>query len=93
MDQAYTTAYPASKHGVRGMFRSIRSEVHKVNARVNNIAPGFILTPLTMGNHGITSPDQPSKLLGAVLPWAPVEYAVEAAARCAVDDSLDGKLS
>lgn len=91
MDQAYATTYCTSKHGVRGLFRGIRSDAHKVNARVNNIAPGFILTPLTMRNHGITSPDEPSKLIGAVLPWAPVDYAVEAAGRCAVDDSVDGK--
>lgn len=45
-----------------------------------------------MRNHSITAPDQPSKLLGAVVPWAPIEYVVEAAGRCAVDDSVDGKL-
>ena len=66
--------------------------MHKVNARVTNIAPSFILTPLTMRNHGITSPEQKRKVLGAVVPWAPVEHFVEAAGRCAVDDLVDGEL-
>lgn len=81
-------------HGAQWLtyrIRAIRSEVHKVNARVNNIAPGFFLTPLTKKNHGIQSPDQPSKLLGAVLPWARLEHVVETAGRCAVDDSVNGK--
>ena len=47
MDLPYNTGYATSKYAIRGMFRSIRSMTHKVGARVNNIAPGYVLTPLT----------------------------------------------
>jgi 5'-hydroxyaverantin dehydrogenase len=53
MDLPYNTGYATSKYAVRGMFRSIRSATSKVNARVNNIAPGFVLTPLTKKVHQI----------------------------------------
>ena len=92
VDFAYNTGYSTSKFGVRGIFRSIRGAAHQVDARVNNLAPGYISTPLTMLIHGITSPDQPSKKAGKVLPWAPVDYVVEAVGRCAVDENVDGML-
>jgi 5'-hydroxyaverantin dehydrogenase len=72
------------------MFRSIRKAVDKVNARVNNIAPGYVLTPLTKKVHQIDDPKQPSKATGHVLPWTPIEYVVDACGRCAVDEGTDG---
>ena len=74
------------------MFRSIRNNASKVNARVNNIAPGYVLTPLTRKVHQIESEDQPSKATGYVLPWTPIGYVVDACGRCAVDEGTDGML-
>jgi 5'-hydroxyaverantin dehydrogenase len=93
LDASYNTAYCTSKFGVRGFFRSIRSETHKVNARVNNIAPGYFLTPLTMRNHGIHSPEEPSKIIGTRLPWGDLNHVVEIAGRCTVDDTLHGEFA
>jgi 5'-hydroxyaverantin dehydrogenase len=91
LDTSYNTAYCTSKFGVRGLFRSVRSETHKVNARVNNIAPGYFLTPLTMANHGISSPEEPSKIVGTQLPWGDLNRIVEIAGHCAVDDTVHGE--
>lgn len=91
IDFSYNSGYGTSKFGVRGLYRSIRGPAHELNVRVNCLAPGYILTPLTKEIHGIESPDQVSKKAGIVLPWAPLEWVVEAAARCAVDDGVDGE--
>lgn len=93
IDLPYNTGYAASKFAVRGMFRSLRSEMHRLNARVNNIAPGYILTPLTKKVHQIEGPEEVSKATGYVLPWAPIEYVVDGVGRCAVDEGTDGEYS
>lgn len=93
MDLPYNTGYATSKYGVRGLFRSIRGEGKKVNARINNVAPGYVLTPLTKKVHQIENVEEPSKATGFVLPWTPIETVVEAVGRCAVDEGTDGKLS
>ena len=93
MDLPYNTGYATSKYAVRGMFRSIRSGTEKVNARVNNIAPGFVLTPLTKKVHRIESPEEPSKATGHVLPWTPIHLVVEACGKCATDEGTDGTFS
>ena len=79
-----------SKYGVRGLFRSIRPQAHRFNVRVNNILPAYILTPLTKKIHKIDDPKEPSKATGFVLPWAPIEYVVDAAGLCATDEGVDG---
>ena len=91
IDLPYNTGYSVSKYGIRGLFRSIRSQVHKVNARVNNIAPGYVLTPLTQKVHRIERAEEVSKATGTVLPWAKVGSVVEAVGRCAVDEGVDGR--
>ena len=91
IDLPYNTGYSVSKYGIRGLFRSIRSQVHRVNARVNNIAPGYVLTPLTQKVHRIERPEDVSLATGTVLPWAKVASVVECAARCAVDERVDGR--
>lgn len=91
MGHPYNTAYGAAKFGVRGILYSIRDTVNQLNTRVNNVAPGYVLTPLTKAIHGIDSPDQKSKATGTVLPWASLDDVVEATLRCAVDDSVDGQ--
>ncbi|KAJ9655043.1 hypothetical protein H2198_005983 [Neophaeococcomyces mojaviensis] len=91
IDLPYNTDYSVSKYGIRGLFRSIRSQAHRVNARVNNLLPGYILTPLTKKVHQINDPNEPSKATGYKLPWASIDYVVDACGRCAVDDSVDGR--
>lgn len=91
MDLPYNTGYATSKYAIRGMFRSIRSQTHKVDARVNNIAPGYVLTPLTKKVHKIERIDEPSKATGRVLPWTPIEHVVDACGLCAVDEGTDGE--
>lgn len=91
IDVPYNTGYGTSKFAVRGLFRSLRGEVHKLNARINNIAPGYILTPLTQKVHQIERPEEPSKATGYVLPWAPIEHVVDGVGRCAVDEETDGE--
>ena len=91
MDLPYNTGYATSKYGVRGLFRSIRSQANRVDARVNNLAPGYVLTPLTKKVHRIESPAEPSRATGRVLPWTPIEFVVEACGRCAVDEGCDGE--
>ncbi|KAM6529660.1 Hypothetical protein NCS54_00910700 [Fusarium falciforme] len=40
-------AYTASKHGVAGLTRSACKEFGSVNIRVNAVAPGYIITPMS----------------------------------------------
>lgn len=91
IDLPYNTDYSVSKFAIRGLFRSIRYQAHRVNARVNNLLPGYILTPLTKKVHQIENPNEPSKATGYKLPWAPIDFVVEACAKCAVDDGVDGR--
>ena len=90
-DSPSNTGYAASKYGVRGIFRSIRSRAHLMNARVNNIAPGYVWTPMTQRffTEGKTEP--PHEPPAGSLPWASIQDVEETVLRCAVDDSIDGK--
>lgn len=92
VDGAYNTGYATSKFGVRGLFRSLRSQTHKINARINNIAPGYVLTPLVQRVHQIQDPSEKSKAAGRVLPWSPIEYVVQSVMKCAVDEHTNGEL-
>ncbi|KAF2095800.1 NAD(P)-binding protein [Rhizodiscina lignyota] len=91
IDGTYNTDYNASKFGVRAIFRSLRSQGQKVNCRVNNILPGYILTPLTKRQHQIDDPREPSKATGFVLPWAPIEYVTEGVGRCVCNENCNGR--
>lgn len=91
IDLPYNTGYSVSKYGIRGLFRSVRSQTGRVNVRTNNIVPAYILTPLTMRVHGITSPDQPSEATGTVLPWTPIQYLVDSVCHCATNEAIDGR--
>lgn len=89
MDSPKASTYPASKFGVRGLFRSTRARTMDVGVRCNLLAPWFVDTPLiapvknAMAKRGL----EMSKLLA----FASMESCVEAASLCAVDDSLHGK--
>ncbi|KAK3627667.1 hypothetical protein LTR56_019119 [Elasticomyces elasticus] len=91
VDGTYNTDYGISKYGVRGLFRSLRSQAYKLNMRVNNIAPGYVLTPLVKRVHGIERPEEVSKAAGRVLPWTPIEHVVAATCHCAVSEDIDGR--
>ena len=52
-DLPYNCDFAVSKYGILGLFRSIRSQAHRGDARVNNVVPGYVLTPLTRKVHQI----------------------------------------
>lgn len=91
VDCTYNTDYGSSKYGVRGLFRSLRSQAYKLNMRVNNIAPGYVLTPLVKRVLGIERQEEPSKAAGWVVPWTPIEHVVAATCHCAVAEEVDGR--
>lgn len=91
LDGHLNTGYNAAKFGVRGLFRGLRRDGHKVNARINNIAPSYVFTPMTAAPLGIKDPQQPIGRLGMPLPWAPIEAVVEGVGRCVVDEQVDGE--
>lgn len=90
-DAPNNSEYGASMFGVRGLFRGLRSRGHVVNARINNVVPSWILTPLIMNQHGIKSPDDVSKILGCRLPWVDPKAVVNAILVCALDETIQGK--
>ncbi|KAL2850265.1 hypothetical protein BJY01DRAFT_245577 [Aspergillus pseudoustus] len=46
MDSPKASTYPASKFGVRGLFRSTRAQTLQLGVRCNLLAPWFVDTPL-----------------------------------------------
>jgi 5'-hydroxyaverantin dehydrogenase len=82
--------YNAGKFGVRGLFRSVRSKTKEMGVRCNLLAPWYIKTPMTadisksLEASGITD--------GKGVTYGRIEDVVEAAGKCAVDESLDGML-
>ncbi|PPJ55994.1 hypothetical protein CBER1_03423 [Cercospora berteroae] len=87
-DSPKTATYPASKFGVRGLFRATRARTLDIGVRCNLLAPWFVDTPLVapikngMAARGID--------IGKVLSFASIESCVEAATVCAVDTELHG---
>jgi 5'-hydroxyaverantin dehydrogenase len=88
MDSPKASTYPASKFGVRGLFRSTRARTLDIGVRCNLLAPWFIDTPLiapiknAMASRGID--------MGKMLSFASIESCVEAATFCAADTRLHG---
>lgn len=88
MDSPKASTYPASKFGVRGLFRSTRARTLDIGVRCNLLAPWFIDTPLVapvknaLASRGID--------MAKALSFASIESCVEAASYCAVDTKLHG---
>jgi 5'-hydroxyaverantin dehydrogenase len=89
MDSPKASTYPASKFGVRGLFRSTRARTLDIGVRCNLLAPWFIDTPLiapmksAMASRGIN--------MAKALSFASIESCVEAAHFCAANPQLHGK--
>ncbi|KJK60750.1 insect type alcohol dehydrogenase ADH-like classical c SDR [Aspergillus parasiticus SU-1] len=83
------STYPASKFGVRGLFRSTRARTRELGVRCNLLAPWFIDTPLiapmkkAMAARGIDMAQR--------LTFASVDACVEAATTCAANPQLHGR--
>ncbi|KAB8242361.1 Alpha/Beta hydrolase protein [Aspergillus flavus] len=88
MDSPKASTYPASKFGVRGLFRSTRARTRELGVRCNLLAPWFIDTPLiapmkkAMAARGIDMAQR--------LTFASVDACVEAATTCAANPQLHG---
>lgn len=53
---AGASAYSASKHGVIGLTRSAALEYGKYGVRINALCPGFVETPMVVGDHSQFDP-------------------------------------
>ncbi len=51
----FKSAYVAAKHGVVGMTKSVALEVAEQNITVNSICPGYVKTPLVLGQVAATA--------------------------------------
>ena len=90
MDSPKASTYPASKFGVRGLFRSTRARTLDIGVRCNLLAPWFIDTPLiapvknALASRGID--------MAKALSFASIDSCVQAASFCAADPKLHGTL-
>lgn len=75
--------YTASKWAVRGLFRSIRSQMEDLSYRVNLIAPWIMDTPL--------SKDFAMFCRKNGVPVGNAQDVADAVIRCAADESISGK--
>ncbi len=70
MGTAYTTAYSASKGAVVNMTRSLAMEFVKTPVRINCVAPGGVVTPMTSG--AVMPDDVDWKLMAAYVGFRPM---------------------
>ena len=84
MDSPKASTYPASKFGVRGLFRSTRARTLDIGVRCNLLAPWFVDTPLIAPvKNGMASKGLD---MARVLGFASIKSCVEAATFAAVSD-------
>lgn len=63
---AGAAAYSASKHGVIGLTRTAALEYAKRGIRINSVSPGYIETPMTVGERSIFDPAHLDKAVASV---------------------------
>lgn len=92
LGQAGQAAYAASKAGIRGMARSLASDLSPRRIRVNVVAPGATKTPIW--SRGVSAPseqaDEMAKRLAATIPlgrWGEADEIAKAVLFLASDDS------
>ncbi|KAK9233861.1 hypothetical protein V1525DRAFT_415004 [Lipomyces kononenkoae] len=78
----HQTLYGTAKHGVMGLFRSLRCTAFTSGVRVNLICPYFVETPIING---------PGRAVLAGANLAKIEDVVEAASRLMSDTSINGR--
>ncbi|KAL4898955.1 hypothetical protein BDW74DRAFT_189635 [Aspergillus multicolor] len=89
MDSPKASTYPASKFGVRGLFRSTRAQTQQLGVRCNLLAPWFFDSPLiapiknALASRGVD--------MAKVLAFTTVDACVEAASYCVADSGVHGK--
>lgn len=88
IDYPAHSLYNAGKFGVRGLFRSVRSKAKETGVRCNLLAPWYIKTPMTAAISDMLEAQGIED--GKGVTFAPIEFVVEAAGRCAVDENLEG---
>jgi len=70
--------YTTAKHAIVGLTRSVASELAPHRIRVNAVAPGFVVTPLSMGSLGADADETAQRSAAASpmrLPMFPEEIA------------------
>lgn len=70
MGTAYTTAYSASKGAVVNLTRSLAMEFVKTPVRINCVAPGGVVTPMTSG--AVMPDDVDWKIMAAYVGFRPM---------------------
>jgi NAD(P)-dependent dehydrogenase (short-subunit alcohol dehydrogenase family) len=93
LGQAGQAAYAASKAGIRGMARSLATDLAPRRIRVNTVAPGATKTPIWSRNRNPLPPEQAEEIAKQVaekIPlgrWAEAEEIAKAVLFLASDDS------
>ncbi|KAI9373000.1 hypothetical protein BJX61DRAFT_542198 [Aspergillus egyptiacus] len=89
MDSPKASTYPASKFGVRGLFRSTRAQTQQLGVRCNLLAPWFFDSPLiapiknAMAARGVD--------MSKVLAFTTVDACVDAATYCVANPEMHGR--
>ncbi|KAL4944996.1 hypothetical protein BDV06DRAFT_232172 [Aspergillus oleicola] len=91
MDSPKASTYPASKFGVRGLFRSTRAQTRQLGVRCNLLAPWFVDTPLiapiknAMAARGVD--------MAKAISFTTPEACAEAASYCVANPEVHGTYS
>ncbi|KAL4789027.1 hypothetical protein BDV19DRAFT_395426 [Aspergillus venezuelensis] len=89
MDSPKASTYPASKFGVRGLFRSTRAQSQQMGVRCNLLAPWFVDTPMiapiknAMAARGVD--------MAKAISFTTIDACVEAASYCVTNSAIHGR--
>ncbi|KAL3458182.1 hypothetical protein BJX64DRAFT_292443 [Aspergillus heterothallicus] len=89
MDSPKAATYPASKFGVRGLFRSTRAQTLQLGVRCNLLAPWFVDTPLIAPIKSAMAARRVD--MGKTLAFTSVEDCVDAATYLTVKKGIHGR--